>query len=170
MTDAIKRFGGHERPEVKKFELETMSDDGSTRVHAFQLVPLVPAGHVTALMDALEDEPEKSFGLMAKLMSRLLDNTDGVPARWTFTPDEKGRTFIGPDNEPHPIGDAPQFIEQSAGSSRRRWNWLMNPDNEDEAVHLADMVDIAKWVVSEAIDRPTPARPSSTRGSRKTKR
>jgi len=168
----VKRFGGHERPAVKKFELETLTDDGTPQVHAFQLVPVVPAGHVTALMDALDDEPEKSFGLMAKLMARLLDNTDGVPAKWTFTPSDDGATFIGPDNESHAVDavERAYFENIDNGSSRRRWLWLMNPDNEDEAVHLSDMVDIAKWVVSEAIDRPTPARPSSIRGSRKTRR
>lgn len=183
MPDEIKRFGAHERPTVKKFELETFCDDGTTRVHAFQLVPIVPAGHVTALMDALEDESEKAFGLMAKLIARLLDNTDGVPARWTAArietpPEGKRRTgtvtdrFIGPDNEEHPWGgDAHATFEHvDNGSSRRRWLWLMDPDNEDEAVHLGDLADIAKWVVSEAVDRPTPARTSSTRGSRKTKR
>lgn len=166
----VKRFGGHERPAVREFELETITDSGEPRVHRFQLVPIVPAGHVTALMDALEDEPEKSFGLMAKLMSRLLDNTDGVPAKWEFEAWPSAKTFVGPDGEDHPLSDREKFEDIEAGSSRRRWNWLMNPDNEDEAVHLADMVDIAKWVVSEAVDRPTTPRASSTRVSRKTKR
>lgn len=174
MPEEIKRFGAHERPDIKKFELETMLDDGGTRVHKFQLVPIVPAGHVTALMDALDLAPEKSFGLMAKLLARLLDNTDGTPAAWMYQPyDEKGHIlFVGPDNEPYPSDaiERTRWENVDNGSSRRRWNWLMNPDNEDEAVHLSDMVDIAKWVVAEAVDRPTPARASSTRGSRKTKR
>jgi len=170
MPEEIKRFGAHERPKTTQFELETMLDDGGTRVHLFSLVPLVPAGHVTALMDALDEAPEKSFGLMASLLARLLDNTDGVPSRWVFTLNSDNKTFIGPDNEPHPIADRHKFEDPDAGSSRRRWLWLMNTENQDEAVHLGDMVDIAKWVVSEAVDRPTTARVSSTRGSRKTKR
>jgi hypothetical protein len=170
----VKRFGANERPESQEFELVTFTDDGSEKIHKFNLVPIVPAGNVTALMDALDEEAEKSFGLMAKLLSRLLDNTDGTPARWVFEEyTEKGRKmFIGPDNEPHSV-DAPErfrWEDINNGSSRRRWQWLMDPNNEEEAVRLNDMVDIAKWVVSEAIDRPTPARRSSTRASRRTPR
>lgn len=194
MTDEVKRFGARERPQSKPFELQTLTDDGSVRVHRFQLVPIVPAGHVTALMDALENEPEKSFGLMVSLLSRLLDNTDGTPAAWRYLEyvdpdetesrdgdpahaDETGDVyFTGPDstvyNAASNIGLAARvrFEDPDEGSSRRRWEHLMDPANQDEAVNLSDLVDIAKWVVGVAIDRPTSARTSSTRGSRKTKR
>lgn len=179
----VKRFGGRERPQAQEFELQTMLDDGSTRVHSFRLIPIIPAGHVTAIMDALDDEAEKTFGLIARLLTRVLDNADGVPAKWElnefadpdegddgYDPDDVQLYFVGPDNEPHPVDEAAKYTAFDAGSSRRRWAALMDPANEDDAVHIQDMVDIAKWVVGLSIDRPTQARASSTKGSRKTRR
>lgn len=184
-TTEVKRFGGKERPKAHQFELITFVDDGGTNTHVFRMVPIIPAGQVTAIMDALDDEPEKMFGLIARLMARVLDNTDGVSANWKFEEiqeeaadagddldsdaDEPEWYFVGPDNEDHPLADADQFTAFEAGSSRRRWLALMDPDNEAEGVQLADMMDLAKWVVGLAVDRPTRARPSST-GTRKTRR
>lgn len=176
----VKRFGGKERPKAHQFELITFVDDGGTNTHAFRMVPIIPAGQVTAIMDALDDEPEKMFGLIARLMARVLDNTDGVSANWKYEEvefesadydeeTEPGLYFVGPDNESHPLEDSDQFAAFDAGSSRRRWLALMDPDNEAEGVQLADMMDLAKWVVGLAVDRPTRARPSST-GTRKTRR
>lgn len=182
----IKRFGGRERPQAEQFELETMLDDGTTRAHMFQLTPIIPAGHVTAIMDALDDDAEKTFGLISRLISRVLSNADGVSANWVptafadpaegddgYDPDDVQLFILGPDNEPYPADDVDTLAKHTAfdaGSSRRRWRMLMDPANEDEAVHLQDMVDIAKWIVGLAVDRPTQARASSTRASRKTKR
>jgi hypothetical protein len=187
MTDVIdtevKRFGAKERPKAHEFELITFTDDGGTNTHRFRMVPLIPAGQVTAIMDALDDEPEKMFGLIARLMARVLDNTDGVPANWVYdefedpAPDDDGYDpdlselyFVGPDNETYPAIDADRYTAFGAGSSRRRWTALMDPANDDEGVQLGDMMDLAKWVVGLATDRPTQARTSSTRGSRKIKR
>lgn len=185
-TTEVKQFGGRERPKAEQFDLTTFLDDGGSRTHRFNLVPIIPAGHVTGLMDALDDESEKTFGLIARLLTRVLDNTDGVSASWTYTEfqdpapgdvgyDQDGPEvfFVGPDNEVHSAEDATardKFQSFDAGSSRRRWAHLMDPENLDEAVDLADMVDIAKWVVGLSVDRPTQARASSTKGSRKTKR
>lgn len=187
MTDTeIKRFGGRERPQAQQFEIETFRDDGTVRTHRFQLMPIIPAGHVTAIMDALDDEAEKTFSLIAKLLTRVLDNNDGVPASWTYTtyrdpepgdegydPDDELWFFTGPDHEVYEAEDdqaREKFEAFEAGSSRRRWARLMDPDNLDEGVHLGDMMDLAKWVVGLAVDRPTQARPSSTQGSRKKRR
>lgn len=182
--DKIKRFGGRERPQAQEFELETFTEDG-TNTHRFRLIPIIPAGHVTAIMDALDHEAEKTFGLIAKLMARVLDNRDGVSAAWegvefadpaegddSYDPDDIRMFFTGPDNEVYAADDGyrAEFEAFDAGSSRRRWLSLMDPDNQTDAVHLGDMVDIAKWVVGLAVDRPTEARASSTRASRKTHR
>lgn len=195
MTDPagpeIKRFGGKERPKSHEFELVTFTDDGGTNTHKFTLIPIIPAGQVTAIMDALDDEPERMFGLVARLLARVLDNTDGVSANWKYEiyledADEaagddgndgddgvqRPARFVGPDNElyyVHAIERRAEFEDIANGSSRRRWLALMDPANETEAVQLADMMDLAKWVVGLAVDRPTKARPLST-GTRKTRR
>lgn len=184
-TPQVKRFGGNERPKARDFELVTFTDDGGSNTHKFSLVPLIPAGQVTAIMDALDEEPERMFGLIANLLARVLNNTDGVSAAWEYKefadpaegdegydPDNETLFFMGPDHEVysvHALDRLSEFEARENGSSRRRWVALMDPANQNEAVHLADMMDLAKWVVGLATDRPTSARTSST-GSRKTRR
>jgi hypothetical protein len=176
----MKRFGGRERPKTEEFELETIGDDGQQNVYQFQLVPLVPAADAVALMDALENEPHKSAGLISRLITKVLDNHDGVSAKWQPTPlddDElkalklKDPSYLGPDGEPYPFGNQvvlDKWTSREAGSSRRRWALLMDPANE-ESIQLVDLIEIAEWVVSLGTDRPTQARASST-GSRKPRR
>lgn len=176
----MKRFGGKERPKAEEFELETVSVDGDPNVYQFRLVPLVPAADAVALMDALENEPHKSAGLISRLLVKVLDNHDGVSARWQPEPlDDEGLkalklkepSYVGPDNEPYPFSDEAalaKFTAREAGSSRRRWNLLMDPAN-DESIQLADLIEVAEWVVGLGTDRPTQARASST-GSRKPRR
>jgi hypothetical protein len=189
MTDPtgpdIKRFGGKERPKAHEFELTTFLDDGGTNTHKFSLIPIIPAGKVTALMDALDDAPERMFGMVSRLLARVLDDTDGITASWSYEPyadpregdddydpDDERLFWADPDGEVHSVdepGARDLFEDITNGSSRRRWVALMDPDNEDEAVQLGDMMDLAKWVVGLAVDRPTKARPSST-GTRKPRR
>lgn len=166
MAEAVKRFGGRERPKAHKFELATIGGDGKN-IHTFQVVPLLQAGDVVALMDALDLEPEKAANPLSRLLTKVMDDTDGVSTRWKLKPD--GDQFLGPDNEPHPLEDEKLFTDPAAGSSRRRWDALMDPRN-DEGIELMDLVDIGQWVVTLSTDRPTPARTPSSRASRKTPR
>lgn len=177
----MKRFGGRERPKPEKFELETIVD-GGTNVHEFQMIPSLQAGDMVALMDALDEEPEKAAGLMGSILRKVMDDTDGTPAKWTpptlaslgLPPktDPADAVWTGPDNEPYTLADTAaidKFLDPANGSSRRRWQALMDPRN-DEGIHLMDLVDIGEWVVSLSTDRPTQARTPSSRASRKNRR
>lgn len=175
----MKRFGGREAPKQEQFELITITPDGDQKVYTFQLTPVLPAGNVVAIMDALKNAPEESAGAIATLLKRVLDDRDGVPAKWSVDdlPEVPPKTkpedvvYTGPDGNTYTMADdaaVDKFLDPANGSSRRRWIELMDPDNE-EGVQLHDLIDIAEWVMSLSTDRPTPARASSTR-PRKTRR
>jgi len=173
----MKRFGGRERVQVEEFELQTVGTGGEGNVHVFRLRPELQAGDVVALMDAIENSAERSMGIMAAVLRKVLVDDDGTPAAWE-PPERPAKAkpgdvvFTGPDNETHTLADTDaidRFLDPVNGSSRKRWDHLMSPANE-EGIHLMDMVDISQWVVSLSTDRPTQARTPSIKASRKTRR
>lgn len=173
----MKKFGGRDRAKVEEFELETISTDGEPRTHQFALRATLRAGDVVALMDAVEHEPERSMGLMASILRKVIVDDDGTPVAWD-PPELPAKTkpadvvVTGPGGETCTLADTDTiegFMAPEAGSSRRRWDLLMDPDN-DEGVHLMDLVDISRWVIELSTDRPTQARVPSSRASRKTRR
>lgn len=66
--------------------------------------------------------------------------------------------FRGPTGAYHPMSEAPLFLEESSGSSRRRWVHMIN-DDDDVTIDSEDITALFEWVVSLAAGRPTP--PSS---------
>jgi len=181
----VKRFGGREAPKQEEFELETIGTTGDPKVYQFRLTPVIQAGNVVALMDALKNEPEEFAGQITALLTKVLDDRDGVPARWApptldeliTDPDAIDDVdpatvmWTGPDGATYALSDQAaieKFLDPANGSSRRRWGVLMDPRN-DEGIALQDLIDIAEWVIGLSTDRPTPARASSTR-PRKTRR
>ena len=169
----MKRFGGRERPKTEEFEMVTITEDGEPNVYQFQLIPVIPASDAVTLMEALEHEPHKSVGLISRLLSKVLDNHDGVRASWQPVPlDEEGLkglklkepSYLGPDGEPYPFSDEvalTKWTAREAGSSRRRWALLMDPSN-NESIELMDLIEIAEWVVGLGTDFPTQPRVKST--------
>lgn len=75
--------------------------------------------------------------------------------------DDAEPSYRGPDGVIYPLSDAKQlarFTDPEAGSSRRRWLYLMN-DDDGATVTLDAMLELAKDLISSAAGRPTSGRP-----------
>lgn len=167
----MKRFGGKRTAaEFEPFELVTRDDDGTEHVHTFRARPNVSAAVLISVMDSLTANPEQSLGRMQRLITRSLDNKDGVPAQWQptqlDTPDTNGNadpvpeSYRGPDGAIHAFAEASTLeglLAVDAGSSRRRWEALLSEDNQ-EIVLIEDIVEIGEWLIATAIGRPTSPR------------
>jgi hypothetical protein len=55
-----------------------------------------------------------------------------------------------------------KFTDPAAGSSRRRWDHLMLRD-DSAVVEMEDLMEIMRWLVGKATDRPTAPSASSSR-------
>jgi hypothetical protein len=65
--------------------------------------------------------------------------------------------YRGPDGQIYLLSDEGTlkgFLAVEAGSSRRRWNYLMEQD-ETAVIDAEDLADIGKWIIGLAANRPT---------------
>jgi hypothetical protein len=75
-----------------------------------------------------------------------------VPAAQVYEP-----AYRGPDGKIYLLSDEGTlkgFLAVEAGSSRRRWNYLMEQD-ETAVIDAEDLADIGKWIIGLAANRPT---------------
>lgn len=117
-------------------------------------------------MNMGDDQGAELGRLCVKLISKTLDNSDGVPAQWVATPLEKPKN-AGPDWEPkfrapgppagdgklHPMTQRTKYEDFAAGSSRRRWEALLL-DN-DFTVDIEVLVELVKDMVELTAGTPT---------------
>jgi hypothetical protein len=71
--------------------------------------------------------------------------------------DDDAEYFLGPDGKYYRMDDIPaldKFQDRGAASSRRRWDFLMDND-EDAVVDMADLQEVVRWMVTTASGRPT---------------
>jgi len=159
----VKRFGAGKqaRPvEPVQFALVVLRD-GEEEEHVFSAIPQLPAQDIVQAMRARSQDGTQVLGPMMNTIRKMLSNRDGVPSTWSLVvvPPKKGSTqepkFRGPDGKLYPLSRAEEFEAVSAGSSKRRWDHLMQ-DDEDAIVDMKDLTDIFEYLVGLATnDRPT---------------
>jgi hypothetical protein len=119
---------------------------------------------ISAIGEA-DRHPERAVSGLLRIVVKMLDNKDGVPAQWEPEPlplpdplpeghDGEVR-FRGPDGELYLLEEAAKFTAFEAGSSRRRWLHLIEEDDEIE-VHRDDLMDLYKWLIGLAGKDLTP--------------
>jgi hypothetical protein len=161
----VKRYGGGSKTAQRldqpvEFELELLRFD-DPEVHTFHAVRKADTLLAARFMSVADDDPGAVLRLVTKLISKMLDNSDGVPVQWSpdVLPKPKNAgpkyepKFRGPDGKLHPVADAGKFLEFAAGSSRRRWEALVI--DEDATVELEALAEIARDLISATTDRPT---------------
>lgn len=158
----MKSFGqNRERVERVPFELNYLDVDEEPQVASFQAVPRLSGGDIAGVMHALEHKPEQSISRLIRLLSKAMDNKDGlVKASWSPEEVDGGGKFRGPDGELYEMGDKEalaRFEDKSSWTSRRRWNHLLLEDDE-AVVEFKDLQEIAEWLIGETTDRPTQPR------------
>jgi hypothetical protein len=116
-------------------------------------------GLITALRAAESDDGGKAASAYYRTISRVIDNRDGIPYGWKPEALEKASDDDRPDvfrvpYGPHkgelmPMEEAPEYLKSEVHSSRRRWLYLMEED-EDAIVDFEDLNKIFEWIIAEA--------------------
>lgn len=86
-----------------------------------------------------------------KMIVPSLCDDDGVPAKWT--PTAAGGTFTDPDGNERDVKELAALLAPEAGSSRRRWMYLMDEDDDAEP-DLDSLVAAYERLVEVANERP----------------
>lgn len=127
--------------------------DGEVETHAFTARPDMSYGDTIGLVMHQDD----SSGLLPyfdRFIRRSLVNNDGVPAKWTPTVVEGH--FTAPNGDHTPVDQLEKFTAPEAGSSRRRWLHLMDPENDELTVELEQVMAVFEYLIGQAGgDRPT---------------
>jgi hypothetical protein len=154
--------------------------DNVPEVHEFKAHPALDAGSLNYTLSA-SHKPERAIEGMVRTIRKMLADDDGTPLGFKAklyvppAPDvekeepttevaaveddeldgfEDDTLFVGPDGEPHDgefIRDALAF---EAGSSRRRFAYLMDVD-EELTLHADQLKKVYQKLVGKAADRPT---------------
>jgi hypothetical protein len=124
--------------------------------HTFRARPRMTYKRIREVMKAQRGGGIESLTVFENMIRRALLDDDGVPAKWEPEYEGKGkeRRLVGPGGDLLPIEDLPDLQALEAGSSRRRWQHLMDVDDELE-VELEEIQAAYETLVEAVSDRPT---------------
>ncbi len=146
---------------VYEFGLEFYRAD-EPEVHEFKAYPVLDAGSLNFTLSATR-KPERAVeGIVRSIRKMLADDDEArerVHAEDTNELDldeleDDDTLYTGPDGEPI-LGDAVrEALKMENGSSRRRFDFLMDED-EDLTLEADQLQTAYQKLVSRAADRPT---------------
>lgn len=164
-----KTYGPDTVPEVPEieFSLNVVHEDPVTskkelRTHNFIAKPDPSSGDFYRFaMASTSEGGGELLIVLAEILPRMIDDSDGVPFKWVFKPRTSRPpkpgdpaadvvvTFRGPDGEIYPEVERKRFEEFDAGSSRRRLHHLMFTD-ENAKVKIQTVAEIMKDLFESA--------------------
>lgn len=150
----MKQFGKKKAASaVKRVEFTLDYErDGQEVTERFLATPRPPGSKVAGFVQSTEKEPAKAIGALIGIIRNQLDDTDGTPRSWA--PSVKDGIFVGPDGETYEEDLQDEFLKYEAGSSRRRFAYLMEKDDSVD-IEATTLTEMFKWLVEQAADRPT---------------
>lgn len=150
-------------PVLEPFDFTILRDD-EPETHSFQARKVSDMATLMMTLTNTDRHPERAMGGLMLMIAKMLYNKDGVPARW------EPETLPAPEGEPDAelkmrdpltgelIAANPDNVARltkfEAGSSRRRWLYLMEQDDE-AVVQQDDLMELFRWLVGLAANRPT---------------
>ena len=157
-------------PEIHEFAM-IFKRDGVRERHEFLAQPNYSWQNLRGLMYMLDSRRDEGITIRAlaqidRLVRRSLVNTDGTPERWRakiVTPEDGGDPwFTDPNGDQAPADLLPAYETFDAGSSRRRWVYLMDEDDE-VTVEAAQIIKLMQDLMEAAgKDRGKKSAASST--------
>lgn len=139
------------------FEFTYQRDDVDVTEN-FTAYPRNAGNHVQSILAFIATQSTKAVPKVVASIAQQLNDKDGTPAKWkpkaVEGEDKSVSYFRGPDGETYPEEYLDHFEAYEAGSSRRRWLFLMNQD-DSAVVESDDIVDLFKELLAEAAGRPT---------------
>lgn len=151
----------------EKFEFGVLTPEG-VRVEEFYAVlgNLHAGGLIAALMAAERKDAGKAAEAYYRTIAKMVDNNDGIPAGWTPEPlaqaegDERAPMFRVPWGDDKgalvPMKDADAYLESEVHSSRRRWLYLMEQD-DDAVVEFSDLSEVFEWLIAQSTEKASAA-------------
>jgi hypothetical protein len=134
--------------------------DGEPAELDFQVRPYVSFGSLAVAAEGMgTDDPQKQTAAlvaMVRILRMSMVDTDGTPAKWH--PTITDGHFTAPNGDHTPTDDLPKWTGYEAGSSRRRFNTVIDSDTVE--ITQAQIVEAFQFVVALAgseggTDRPT---------------
>ena len=154
----------------EEFEFEFTRDD-EPEIHTFRARAVTDTATLVMMLSNVRRHPEEAMGGVVRMVGKMMDNKDGTPTGWSPTPwqspalaeDEVAEEptealFAGPDGDPITQAEVDKLLKFDSGSSRRRWLYLLQEDDE-VIVDAAALTKLFEWLVGLAAGRPT--QPSS---------
>lgn len=153
MREYLPKNRGIQRPRGE-FAL-TVLRNGVEERHVFEYV--AQAEYTDVLGIIRNDGSPHVVPLVDRFIRRALVDDDGTPARWA--PNIVRGHFTAPNGDHTPEERLAEFTVHGAGSSRRRWNQLMDGDDE-VTVEQEQIMAIMRDLIEEASEK-RPTEPSS---------
>ena len=135
------------------------ADGVETHTFTALLGKLDAGGLIAALIAVENDDGGKAATAYYRTIAKLVDNSDGIPARWEPKAlrqeegDERPQMFRVPwgrdKGQLMKLDDASSYLEGEVHSSRRRWLHLMEQD-DDAIVEFEDLSKIFEWLVKQS--------------------
>jgi hypothetical protein len=144
-----------------------MRDDEFETIELQAVLSLDAAGMRRTLLASRRESADVLDALFSAV-AKMLDNTDGVPHGWRPKPvrrsgaasTEDVESFRVPSGENKgdivPMTEVAKYLKPEAGSSRARWNYLINED-EGAVVDSGDITKLFEQLISATANRPTVA-------------
>lgn len=153
-----------------------MRDDEFETIELQAVMSLDAAGMRRTLL-ASKRESADVLDALFSAVAKMLDNTDGVPHGWKpklvrrtrggavvegvdAAQEQDEDSFRVPYGERKgqivPMSEVARYLRPEAGSSRARWNYLINED-EGAVVDAGDVTKLFEQLVAVAANRPTVA-------------
>lgn len=170
----VKHFGakaGDAPPRKVPFTFGVLRGD-EIDTHSFTalLSKIDAGGLITALQAIEQDDGPKAARAYYRTIARVIDNRDGIPAGWKPEPlqqpagegviDNRPPSFRVPfgaqKGEIRPMSEADEYLKSEVHSSRRRWLYLME-DDDDALVDFNDLNELFEWIISEASGKASAA-------------
>ncbi len=126
--------------------------DGEPEPHTFRARPRFTFKRMNEAAKASRDGGLNAVLRFEKMIRPSLVDTDGTPARWT--PVIEDGEFEDWNGDVHDMEDLPALLAADAGSSKRRWQHLMD-DDDDLEITIEEIVKVYELLIGAATDRPT---------------
>lgn len=156
----MKHFGPTSTAPVPRepFTLTVMRDD-EPEDHQFNARAMTDVTGLATVLTLGDKHAEKAIGGVMRIIAKMLDNKDGVSASW------RPEVLPEPDDAPedftpqfrNPSGELEDFTPENtarytrfeAGSSKRRWLYLVEEDDE-ATVDEGQLMRLFGWLMGLA--------------------
>ncbi len=134
----------------------TFQRDDEDEIHKFNARPVLGYKQMQDSVKARSKGGEHLIRMLERMIRPALVNNDGTPAKWQ--PDIEDGHFTDPiTGDLRPVKELAEVTAWEAGSSRARWLYLMDEDDELQ-VDVKEIYDVYEQLVEAASDRPTQRR------------